>query len=192
MFPGRDLRQSKGPAVASSTERIRVKLPANFDPARHMGQLMKKVTEAHGEGFEIDSIVDGEAVATRQVTITEVRQGEKSQTQEVRLPRSVKPTDGEKMAVKLADQHGDGWEMTKFEPYLGKAVLTKLTPETAPLPGRCRPGPRGEAPGRSRWHRARTAASTWSCRAPTCRPSIIPSWKRSPPASWETTAGTSG
>jgi hypothetical protein len=134
MFPGRDLRQSKGPAVASSTERIRVKLPANFDPARHMGQLMKKVTEAHGEGFEIDSIVDGEAVATRQVTITEVRQGEKSQTQEVRLPRTVKPTDGEKMAVKLADQHGDGWEMTKFEPYLGKAVLTKLTPETA----RCR------------------------------------------------------
>ncbi|GAA4054291.1 hypothetical protein GCM10023063_48600 [Arthrobacter methylotrophus] len=38
------------------------------------------------------------------------------------------------MAVKLADQHGDGWEMTKFEPFLGKAVLTQLSPETA----RCR------------------------------------------------------
>jgi replicative DNA helicase len=115
-----------------------------------MGQLMKKVTEAHGEGFEIDSIVDGEAVATRQVTITEVRQGEKSQIQEVRLPRTVKPTDGEKMAVKLADQHGDGWEMTKFEPFLGKAVLTKLTPATA----RCRGAAAlalGVKPGRSRW-----------------------------------------
>jgi hypothetical protein len=31
--------------VASSTERIRVKLPANFDPPRHMTQLMKKIAD---------------------------------------------------------------------------------------------------------------------------------------------------
>lgn len=120
--------------MASSTERIRVKLPANFDPARHMTQLMKKITDNHGEGFEVDSIEDGVAVATRQVAITEVSHNDKSKTKEVRLPRSVKPTDGEKMAVKLADQHGEGWEMTQFEPFLGKAVLTQLSPETA----RCR------------------------------------------------------
>jgi len=120
--------------VASSTERIRVKLPDEFDPSRHMAPLMKKITETHGEGFEVDSIEDGVAVATRQVAVTEVSHNDKSKTKEVRLPRSVKPTDGEKMAVKLADQHGDGWEMTKFEPYLGKAVLTQLSPETA----RCR------------------------------------------------------
>jgi hypothetical protein len=39
------------------------------------------------------------------------------------------------MAIKPADQHRDGWEMTRFEPYLGKAVLTKLTPETSPCRG---------------------------------------------------------
>lgn len=80
--------------MASSTERIRVKLPANFDPARHMTQLMKKITDNHGEGFEVDSIEDGVAVATRQVAITEVSDNDKSKTKEVRLPRSVKPTDG--------------------------------------------------------------------------------------------------
>ncbi|MBG0738851.1 cell division protein FtsK [Paeniglutamicibacter antarcticus] len=120
--------------MASSTERIRVRLPEKFDPARHMVPLMKKITDTHGEGFEVDSIEDGMAVATRQVAVTEVSHNIKSKTKEVRLPRSVKPTDGEKMSVKLADQHGDGWEMTKFEPYLGKAVLTQLSPETA----RCR------------------------------------------------------
>lgn len=120
--------------MASSTERIRVKLPANFDPARHMTQLMKKITDVHGDGFEVFSIEDGMAVATRQVAVTEVSHNDQSKTKEVRLPKSVKPADGEKMAVKLADQHGDGWEMTKFEPFLGKAVLTQLSPETA----RCR------------------------------------------------------
>lgn len=91
--------------MASSTERIRAKLPENFDPARHMIQLMKEIPDAHGEGLEVDSIEDGVAVARRQVAITEVSPNYKSKTKEVRLPRSMKPTAGEKMAVKLADQH---------------------------------------------------------------------------------------
>ncbi|HEX9088930.1 MAG TPA: cell division protein FtsK, partial [Arthrobacter sp.] len=120
--------------MAASTERVKVKLPAGFDPARHMKALEKLVADAHGDGFEIDSLVNGMAVATRQVSITEVHQSTKSQTQEVRLPRTVKPSDGEKMAVKLADQHGEGWEMTRFEPFLGRATLSLLSPEVA----RCR------------------------------------------------------
>lgn len=120
--------------MASSTERVRVALPKGFDPARHMKALEKLIGDAHGDGFEIDSLEGGMAVATRQVAITEVHHTEKSKTKEVRLPRTVKPSDGEKMAVKLADQHGDGWEMTKFEPFLGWARLTQLSPEVA----RCR------------------------------------------------------
>lgn len=120
--------------MASSTERVRVALPKGFDPARHMKALEKLIGDAHGDGFEIDSLEGGMAVATRQVAITEVHHTEKSKTKEVRLPRTVKPADGEKMAVKLADQHGDGWEMTKFEPFLGRATLTQLSPEVA----RCR------------------------------------------------------
>ncbi|WP_026535902.1 hypothetical protein [Arthrobacter sp. H14] len=120
--------------MASSTERITVKLPDGFDPSRHSKALEKKIADKHGGGFEIDSISEGVAVATRQVTITEVSTNTASRTKDVRLPRTVKPSDGDKMAVKLADQHGEGWEMTRFEPFLGRATLTQLTDEM----GRCR------------------------------------------------------
>lgn len=128
--------------MATSTERVVVKLPAGFKAEKHQRAIEKKIAEKHGEGFEIDSIEsrgEGEeaymvAVATRAVAITEVTQAKGSPTKEVRLTRNVKPSDGDKQAVKLADQHGDGWEMTKFEPFLFKAVLTKLTPDEA----RCR------------------------------------------------------
>ncbi len=52
MFEGRDINlRTKGSLrVASSTERIRVKLPPGFDPSRHMSPLMKKITDTNGEG----------------------------------------------------------------------------------------------------------------------------------------------
>lgn len=125
--------------MASSTERIRVKLPGNFDPNRHMAQLMKKIADAHGEGFEVDSIEDGVAVATRQVAITEVSHNDKSKTKEVRLPRSVKSTDGEKVAVKLTDQHGDGWEMTGPGPHVEERCGWSRGPSAASCRGSRRP-----------------------------------------------------
>jgi hypothetical protein len=120
--------------MASTTERVKVKLPDGFDASKHEKALAKKIADVHGDGFEIDSLEDGYAIATRQVAITEVSHDLGSKKKDVRLPKSVKPSDGDKMAVKLADQHGDGWEMTKFEPFLGRATLTQLTPEVA----RCR------------------------------------------------------
>lgn len=168
--------------------RITVKLPDGFDPLRHSKALEKKITDKHGGGFEIDSISEGVAVATRQVTITEVSTNTASRTKDVRLPRTVKPSDGEKMAVKLADQHGEGWEMTRFEPFLGRATLTQLTDEM----GRCR-GAAAVALGVKPWdvqvNSARTADSTWNCRNPMCRPSTIRSSKRSLPVSSAMTAG---
>lgn len=120
--------------MPSSTERITVKLPDGFDPSRHIKALEKKISDTYGGGFEIDSISEGVAVATRQVAITEVSTNVAAKTKDVRLPRTVKPSDGEKVAVKFADQHGDGWEMTRFEPFLGRATLTQLSEEMA----RCR------------------------------------------------------
>lgn len=118
-------------------ERVTVKLPAGFDPAKHENALVKKIAEIHGDGFEIDSLEDGYALASRHVAITEVSHDLESKKKDVRLPKSVKPSDGDKMAVKLADQHGHGWEMTLFEPYLGRATLTQLTPEVARCRGAC-------------------------------------------------------
>ncbi|MEH0110699.1 cell division protein FtsK [Tersicoccus sp. MR15.9] len=133
--------------MPSSTERARIKLPAGFDPSVHGTKaersVLVKATETYGEGFELESyeetvLEDGTpgwaAVVTRHAAVLSVRDSKSTKTKEVRLPKSVKPSDGEKQAAKLADQHGDGWEMTRFEPFLGKAVLTKLTDDEA----RCR------------------------------------------------------
>ncbi|WP_345054254.1 hypothetical protein [Arthrobacter methylotrophus] len=67
---------------------------------------MKKITDMHGEGFEVDSIEDGVAVATRQVAITEVSHNDKSKTKEVRLPRSVKPTTARRWPSSLPTSTG--------------------------------------------------------------------------------------
>lgn len=42
----------------------------------------EKISEAYGEGFEVDSIEDCVAVATRQVAITEVSHDDKAKTQQ--------------------------------------------------------------------------------------------------------------
>jgi hypothetical protein len=170
-------------------ERVRVKLPAGFDPGKHENALVKKIAEIHGDGFEIDSLEDGYALATRQVAITEVSHDLKSKKKDVRLPRSVKPTDGDKMAVKLADQHGDGWEMTLFEPYLGKATLTQLSPEVARCRGACAQA-LGVKPWEVQVEPRRDGGFDLELPAPTCRPSTTPSWRRSPPELSATTAGT--
>jgi hypothetical protein len=51
--------------MASTTERVRVKLPAGFDPDKHTKALQTKITEINGPGFKIDSIEDGYAVTVR-------------------------------------------------------------------------------------------------------------------------------
>ncbi|WP_248581606.1 FtsK/SpoIIIE domain-containing protein [Nocardioides sp. InS609-2] len=121
--------------TASSIERVSITLPPGFEPAKHQKKLLTLIAEAHGEGFEIDSIdpVAGTASASRQVAITEVTQVKKSDSFEVRLARGTKPADGDKTEAKLMNQYV-GYFMTRFEPFLGKATLTKLTDDEA----RCR------------------------------------------------------
>lgn len=116
--------------MATSIERVRVKLPAGFNENKHVAALLKKVTEVHGEGFELDSIDPDErvAVVSRQSTITQVTASAvKPDSFDVRLVRGTSPSHGDKMAAKLADQYADhGVVMTRFEPFLGRATLSKL------------------------------------------------------------------
>lgn len=115
-------------------ERLTIKLPDGFDPQRHLRALAQKIVEANGEGWEIESIdADGRvAYATRSVAVIEMDQATQD-TIELRLPRGTKPADGERVASKLEDQH-PGYYMTRFEPFLGKAVLERMTDDLA----RCR------------------------------------------------------
>lgn len=116
-------------ASTSSIERISVKLPPGFDPARHHTALVKLIAQKHGDGFEIQHIDPAErvAVATRQVAITEVTAAAKTKDSfDVRLARGTKRADGDKVAAKLEDQN-PGYYLTAFEPFLGKQTLTKMS-----------------------------------------------------------------
>lgn len=123
----------------SSIERVSVKLPPTFDPTRHHGALMKLIAQKHGDGFEIQHIdpVEMVAVATRQVAITEVTAATTTKGSfEVRLARGTKPADGDQVAAKLEEQHA-GYYLTGFEPFLGRATLTKMTDPQARCRGAC-------------------------------------------------------
>jgi hypothetical protein len=114
-------------------ELVSIKLPEGFNAAVHEKALLKLIVEKHGTGFEIENInpVSGTATASRMVEINELSELDKtSDTIEVRLTRATKPGDGDKFAVKLESQH-EGFYLTEFEPYLGYAILTRLTQATA-------------------------------------------------------------
>lgn len=119
----------------SKSQMMQVKLPPNFDANKHQALLMKKIADSHGEGFELLSIDPGKGVAyvTRQVTVTEVTASASSDSFEVLLAHGTKPTDGEKAEAKFMDQY-PGYYMTRFEPFLGRATLTRMSDDEA----RCR------------------------------------------------------
>lgn len=124
------------------TERITINLPDAFDPAKHAKALEKLIGEKYGEGWELEHIDPAKrtASATRQPVTTEVTAAEDSKKGDkgadrfdVRVAKGTKPSDGDKISVKLEDQY-EGYYVTSFEPFLGRATLTRLDDGTA----RCR------------------------------------------------------
>lgn len=119
-----------------SLERIPVKLPEQYDPHKHERALLAAVAKQHGAGFEIERYEVDKRIAyvTRQVATTEVTANEATDSFDVRLgAKFAKPSEGDRAAAKFEDQH-PGYYMTKFEPFLGRATLTRLNDEEA----RCR------------------------------------------------------
>ncbi|MFS0885023.1 FtsK/SpoIIIE domain-containing protein [Aeromicrobium sp. 179-A 4D2 NHS] len=110
---------------------VHVKLPPGFDPKKHLGALRRRIEQEHGDGFEIRSVnlKSNRATAVRQSTITEVSD-DTGKYLEVNLPANTKPADGDKIAIQLKSTH-PGYEMTKFEPFLGTALLTKTDAATS-------------------------------------------------------------
>lgn len=118
----------------SSIERARVKLPDGFDAARHEAAMCKKVAETTGkDGWRLSS-VDGEhGIFIRHSAVTTVTK--KADSFDVKLPGGTKPADGDKLAASLADTYSDyGVVMTRFEPFLGRATLSRMTDDAL----RCR------------------------------------------------------
>ncbi|MFE6966801.1 FtsK/SpoIIIE domain-containing protein [Agromyces sp. NPDC057679] len=119
--------------MTSKIEQATLKLPPTFDKDKHAKLLDKWVVKELGEGWAVDhaNIKDGTVTATRQTEITEIEHGTgtQSDTKEVNLARGTKPADGDRTATKLEDQY-PGYRLTKFEPYLGWARLTKMSDDT--------------------------------------------------------------
>jgi hypothetical protein len=122
--------------MAAPIERFNTKLPAGFDPAVHGSLLIKHISKTHGDGWIMESVDMGAGVAvmTRQSTVTHVTKTANKDVREVTLRSDAKPADGDKYSIRLADQANEddsrgGWEMTRYDPYLRKAVLSRLTPE---------------------------------------------------------------
>lgn len=114
------------------TQRISVKLPKEFDADRHVKAMERKVAEKHGTGWELSHIDPAERVAVfeRQTNVAQVTRSRKTaDTLDVALPKGSKPSDGDRIATKYEAQY-DGYVLTRFEPYLGTAVMSKLRPET--------------------------------------------------------------
>lgn len=115
----------------SGIQRVPLKLPPSFNPdsKAHGAQLVKIVEEKHGEGFTLESVDLAERLAyfTRQTATMSVSDSSSGTSmKEVRLPGDIKPTDGAKWAAKYAESY-PGFEMTDFNPFLGKAILSKMS-----------------------------------------------------------------
>ncbi len=178
-------------ALVAVTERVTVRLPDGFDPDRHAAALARLIADRHGAGFEVVSIdpAGRTAYATRQVAITEVSADRAAADSfQVRLARGTKP-DGERLAAKLAEQN-PGFEMTAFEPFLGRATLSRLDRRrhgagppsrwpSASSRGRCGSGP------------VPAAGSKWTCPPATRRPGTTGNSPRSRRRWWAAPAGSS-
>jgi len=116
-------------------ERVRVKLPERFDERKpsHTEAVLAKLAEKHGPGWEVEA-VDTEAgslIATRQAANTQVAaQGDQMV---LGLARGTKPSDGDRIAAKFEDAN-PGYTLTLFDPFVGRAVMTRLTEDEV----RCR------------------------------------------------------
>jgi hypothetical protein len=118
--------------MAMKIEKTTLKLPKGFDALRHASLLDKWVLDNLGEGWEVEHINTGDesVTASRQTSITEMATSTKnSNTKDIGLRRGVKPSDGDSIAAKLENDH-PGWVLSRFDPFIGVAQLTKMADAT--------------------------------------------------------------
>lgn len=120
-------------------ERKTFKLPKGFDPNRHGSEVLTRaVVERLGEGWEVVDVdvAAGNGTAERQSAVLAVsdepapRGRDARRTKTVNLPGKTRPSDGDRLDAKFPDQY-PGYFMTSFEPFLGRAQLTKLSDDEA-------------------------------------------------------------
>lgn len=96
--------------------------------------MVKKVSEkTDKEGWRLSSVDGNIGIFVRHSAVTTVTR--QADSFDVKLPCGTKPADGDKLAAALADTYSEhSVVMTRFEPFLGKATLSKLDDDSL----RCR------------------------------------------------------
>lgn len=119
-----------------SIERMQLPVGLKFDPQNevHVSKALGTIeAKGHGKGWVIQSFDPSAGVLTlsRRSALTKVtKTAGKSDAYRVELTAGVKPSDGDQVAAQLeSDPQHAGYFMTRFEPFLAEAVMTRLTPE---------------------------------------------------------------
>lgn len=116
-------------ASQEAPERFPIKLPAGFDPTRHLDGLKQQINKMYPNAayavhnIDTDSLT---AMAIRERNVSEVHKDTKADAVVVNLVKGTKTADGPAIAAKYEAQH-PGYVLTDFEPFLLKARLTRLT-----------------------------------------------------------------
>ncbi|AZZ54900.1 FtsK/SpoIIIE domain-containing protein [Rathayibacter iranicus] len=123
-----------------ATERISIKPGTGFDANNkaHIEAVLTKVAKTDaGTGWSMQSHdpETGTLTLTRQSAVTQVSKSKERGSYDVGLRSGTKPADGDQVAAHLeSDPRHRGYVMTKFEPFLGTATLSKLSADAQ----RCR------------------------------------------------------
>ncbi|WP_067783702.1 hypothetical protein [Actinomyces vulturis] len=105
-----------------------VRLPASFtDPEKQSGALERKVREKLGSDWRLESIdmTKREAIFVSTTSVSTVE--DQGDHKIIRLPETVKPSDGPAQAKTLEEIY-EGFTMVKFDPYGKVAHVAKLNP----------------------------------------------------------------
>ena len=114
--------------MPQQVERKHIPLPEQFVLAKHRVSLENKVNEKFGDGWVLKAVSNDNKTATfeRGVSVTQVSETEKSV--EIKLSDELsKPSAGDQVAARYEDRF-EGFYLTKFDPHLSRARMTKLTP----------------------------------------------------------------
>lgn len=117
-------------------ERMQLPVGKKFDhnnPAMVEAAMKVLAEHGHGTGWVIQSYdpANGMLTLSRRSALTTVTKSEgKTDSYRVELMRGIKPSDGDQIAAQLeSDPQHAGYFMTRFEPYISEATMSKLTPD---------------------------------------------------------------
>lgn len=115
-------------------ERMSLPVGKKFDHNNpgHVEAAMRAIADrGHGTGWQVQSFdpTEGLLTVSRRSAMTTVTKTEgKTDSYRVELMRGIKPADGDQIAAQLeSDPQHAGYFMTRFEPFISEATMSKLT-----------------------------------------------------------------